>query len=100
VPGVSVGDLVTLIGTEGGETITAEEVARKADTIAYEITCAVGKRVRRVYRGGGEVLLQAGAGEAREGSIHPLFARDAERPTGVRFDAGRDGPPASRFELG
>lgn len=56
---VRVGDVVTLIGTDGNETISAEELARKADTIAYEITCHVGKRVRRTYRGGQNVLVPA-----------------------------------------
>jgi alanine racemase len=59
IPGVKVGDVVTLIGTDGAETISAEELARKADTIAYEITCAVGKRVRRTYRGGSDVFVPA-----------------------------------------
>jgi alanine racemase len=61
IPGASVGDVVPLIGTDGHETITAEELARKADTIAYEITCNVGKRVRRTYRGGCDVLVPAQA---------------------------------------
>lgn len=49
VPGVRVGDEVVLIGRQGRERIRAEEVAEKAGTIAYEILCAVGKRVPRVY---------------------------------------------------
>lgn len=56
---VRVGDVVTLIGSDGHESISAEELARKADTIAYEITCHVGKRVRRTYRGGQNVLVPA-----------------------------------------
>ncbi len=59
IPGVAVGDTVTLIGSDGAETITAEEVARRADTIAYEITCAVGKRVVRRPIGGTDVFLPA-----------------------------------------
>jgi alanine racemase len=59
IPHARVGDVVTLIGSDAHETITAEELARKADTIAYEITCNVGKRVRRTYRGGSDVLLPA-----------------------------------------
>ena len=54
IRGVEVGDVVTLIGSDGAQTITAEEVAAKADTIAYEITCSVGKRVARVPRGGND----------------------------------------------
>jgi alanine racemase len=55
IRGVKVGDTVTLIGTDGGQSIGVEEVARHADTIAYEITCSVGKRVMRTYHGGGEI---------------------------------------------
>jgi alanine racemase len=45
---VTVGDEVTLIGSQGGEGITAEEVARHLDTINYEVTCGVSPRVPRV----------------------------------------------------
>jgi alanine racemase len=61
IPDVAVGDVVTLIGSDGAETITAEEVAQRAGTIAYEVTCSVGKRVQRVHRGGTEVVLPAQA---------------------------------------
>lgn len=59
IRGVEVGDVVTLIGSDGAQTITAEEIAAKADTIAYEITCSVGKRVARVPRGGLDVFVPA-----------------------------------------
>jgi len=51
VPGVSVGDDVVLIGSEGGERIDAEEVAVWADTISYEVLLTVAQRVPRVYVG-------------------------------------------------
>jgi alanine racemase len=38
---VQVGDTVTLIGADGDERITVEEVARRLDTINYEITCDI-----------------------------------------------------------
>jgi alanine racemase len=44
---VAVGDEVVLIGAQGEERILAEEVARRLDTINYEITCALTPRVRR-----------------------------------------------------
>jgi alanine racemase len=59
IPGVSVGDRVTLIGRQGEERIGLEEVARRADTIPYEIACAVGKRVERTYHGGEVTLFPA-----------------------------------------
>jgi alanine racemase len=46
--GVSVGDEAVLIGAQGPERILAEEVARRLDTINYEVTCALTARVVRV----------------------------------------------------
>jgi alanine racemase len=43
-----------LIGAQGGERITAEEVARRLDTIDYEVTCALTPRVERAYHRDGE----------------------------------------------
>ncbi len=52
---VQVGDLVTLIGRDGGEEITADELAQKEDSINYEVVCGLSKRVPRVYLKGGQV---------------------------------------------
>jgi alanine racemase len=49
IPGVSVGDTVTLIGEDGEHRITIPELAGLVGTIPYEIACAVGKRVHRLY---------------------------------------------------
>ena len=46
---VSVGDEVVLIGRQGEQRILAEEVARRLDTINYEVTCALSPRVRRLH---------------------------------------------------
>jgi alanine racemase len=46
---VEPGALVTLIGAQGGERISAEELAGRIDTINYEITCGLSPRVRRVW---------------------------------------------------
>jgi alanine racemase len=46
---VVVGDEVVLIGEQGGERILAEEVARRLDTINYEVTCGIGRRVRYLH---------------------------------------------------
>jgi alanine racemase len=43
------GQRAILIGIQGSERITAEEVARRLDTINYEVTCALTPRVVRVY---------------------------------------------------
>jgi alanine racemase len=49
VPGVSHGDRVTLLGTDGALSVLAEEIAKTAGTLSYEITCGVSKRVPRRY---------------------------------------------------
>jgi len=46
---VGVGERVTIIGVDGGERQTAEEVARRIGTISYEIVCGLTPRVPRVY---------------------------------------------------
>ena len=56
---VNTGDLVTLIGTDGAETITADELAELTGTINYEIICDIGARVPRIYlKKGKEVNIQ------------------------------------------
>ena len=45
--GVSVGDEVVLIGSQGDDQITATELADRLDTIGYEIVCAISSRVER-----------------------------------------------------
>jgi alanine racemase len=52
---VEPGEEVVLIGSQGGETITCEEVADKLGTLNYEVTCMVATRVPRIYLRGGEV---------------------------------------------
>jgi len=49
IPNVSVDDPVTLIGCDGDETITAEDLARWADTIDYEIATGFARRLPRIY---------------------------------------------------
>ena len=44
---VSPGDEAVLIGRQGEEEILAEEIARRLDTINYEVTCAISPRVPR-----------------------------------------------------
>jgi len=49
IPGVQVGDMVTLLGTDSYERIDATEMAGWLNTINYEIVCNISKRVPRVY---------------------------------------------------
>src|SRR5699024_1923946 len=44
-----VGTKVTLIGTDGNEKITVDDVANYIGTINYEVTCMISKRVPREY---------------------------------------------------
>jgi alanine racemase len=86
IPGAKVGDVATLLGTDGGETISVEEVARRSDTISYEVVCAVGKRVRRTYVGGSEIDLPHQA-HPRAGSAkwaHRPIAPPARAPDPAR----------------
>jgi alanine racemase len=47
---VRVGEIVTLIGRQGGESIRADEVSGWMDTIPYEVLCGIGPRVPRIYQ--------------------------------------------------
>lgn len=49
IDGVREEDTVTLIGTDGGCHISADEIASHAMTINYEIICGISKRVPKVY---------------------------------------------------
>jgi alanine racemase len=49
IPEAQVGDEVVLIGSQGGETITVDEVAARLGTINYEIPGMFSRRVPRVY---------------------------------------------------
>jgi alanine racemase len=46
---VGVGDLVTLIGQDGGSRQTADDLAEATETIPYEVLCAISARVQRRY---------------------------------------------------
>ena len=50
VPDVAVDDRVTLLGSAGNCSITAEDLGELAQTISYEITCGISQRVPRIYR--------------------------------------------------
>ncbi len=49
IPGVALYDEVVLLGSQGTEQITAQELADRTHTIPYEVLCAVSARVPRVY---------------------------------------------------
>jgi alanine racemase len=53
-PLVEIGDVATLIGSDGAERQTAEQLARRIGTINYEIVCGISSRVPRHYHRDGE----------------------------------------------
>ena len=46
---VRVGDDVVLMGRQGDQQISADEIASWLDTISYEVLCLFGRRNRHVY---------------------------------------------------
>jgi alanine racemase len=46
---LEIGDEVVILGRQGSEEITAQEMADKLGTIPYEVVCGISARVRRVY---------------------------------------------------
>jgi len=51
IPNAAIGDEVTVIGGAENARIRAEDLAMMADTISYEITCGISRRVPRLYVG-------------------------------------------------
>ncbi|MDY6038268.1 MAG: alanine racemase [Eubacterium sp.] len=49
VPNVKVGDEVIVMGSDGVNSITADDIAKATGTINYEICCAFGQRLPKVY---------------------------------------------------
>lgn len=49
LPDVGPGEEVVVMGSEKGETITADEIAEQAGTIPYEVLCNVSRRITRRY---------------------------------------------------
>ena len=56
IPGAAVGDQVTLVGSDGGETIAMEEISAQADSFNYEFVCGISRRVPRQYVQGGKTV--------------------------------------------
>ena len=54
-PIVQAGAVATLIGRDGPEFQTAEQLAQRIGTINYEIVCGISSRVPRVYHLDGEL---------------------------------------------
>jgi alanine racemase len=65
-PAAAAGDAAVLIGAQGSGRVTAEEVARRLDTINYEVTCGLLPRVPREYHRDGEPVAPASDPAAHE----------------------------------
>lgn len=72
IPDCAVGDEVVLLGRQQSEYISANEIAAKAQTISYEILCALGKRAPRVF-------LQKGKTDAVEPRLRRIFVPGEEK---------------------
>ena len=49
IPEAELSDLVTLVGTDGDESITVEQIAGVAGSFNYEFICGISRRVPRYY---------------------------------------------------
>ena len=56
IPGVTLNDRVTLVGKNGTEEITMEQIAAVADSFNYEFVCGISRRVPRVYSRAGKTV--------------------------------------------
>jgi len=72
VPDCAVGDEAVLLGEQGQERITADEIARKVQSIPYEILCALGKRAPRIF-------LHKGRTDRVEPRLRRIFIPDEEK---------------------
>ena len=56
IPGVKLNDKVVLVGRDGTEGITMEQIAAAADSFNYEFVCGISRRVPRFYYRQGQVI--------------------------------------------
>ena len=56
IPDVAEGDRVVLIGADGEDRITAEELGDLSGRFNYELICNLGKRIPRVYTEKGKIV--------------------------------------------
>ncbi|MBQ4600294.1 MAG: alanine racemase [Oscillospiraceae bacterium] len=53
IPEAALNDRVVLVGSDGSETVTMEQIAAAAGSFNYEFVCGISRRVPRLYRQGG-----------------------------------------------
>jgi len=72
LPGCASGEEVVLLGAQGKESILADEVASKAQSISYEVLCALGKRAPRVF-------IRSGKASGMEPRLRRIFIPEEEK---------------------
>jgi alanine racemase len=50
IDGVEIGEEVIILGSQGKEEISAQEIAQKASTITYEVLCRFGRSNHRLFK--------------------------------------------------
>ena len=58
IPDAREGDTVTLLGSDGGALISAEELGRLSGRFNYEFTCDLGSRIPRVFLKRGQAVME------------------------------------------
>lgn len=56
IPDVALEDRVVLVGRDGAEAITMEDIAAAADSFNYEFVCGISRRVPRIYERSGKAV--------------------------------------------
>jgi alanine racemase len=56
IPDIDINDKVVLVGRDGDEVITMEQIAEAAGSFNYEFICGISRRVPRIYTQGGKTV--------------------------------------------
>ncbi len=72
LPSLEIGEEVVLMGRQGTEEITPDDIAAQTQTISYEVLCALGKRAPRLF-------MQRGQHDALEPRLRRIFIPDEEK---------------------
>ncbi len=77
--GVRVGQTVTVLGRDGTDELRLQDLARRAGTIPYDLTCSLG-RLAHVYRGGDHVPIAGQPPLERTVAVRPETLTDPSCP--------------------
>ena len=92
---LSVGTKATLVGRDGEHEIRLGDLAAWTDTIPYEVSCNLGRRVQRLYSGGEQVILPSQEAPikspAKAPEVVPAKADSGELPS------SNEPPPAPAY---